>query len=179
MMGQLAGVSLKAIRQIEQGEEDHVNVGALKRILACFALSVSAVEDTSLSVHTNRIMPRDELIEKLKSIGTAITKPYEIQRIRLFGSYAREEAKDDSERLHYDAIIKQTITKKFNEIPWAEVRAIRNRSSHNYFSIDPNIIWRYINEELPAIEAGIRNILKQRYRIADVQDYTDWFASTP
>ena len=67
MMGQLAGVSLKAIRQIEQGEEDHVNIGSLKRILAYFALSLSTVEDTSLSVHTNRIIPRDELIEKLKS----------------------------------------------------------------------------------------------------------------
>ena len=115
-----------------------------------------------------------------------------VQHLGRISLYISETKKEDffEKRLHYDAIMKQidlvgeavsqlvnddpdNITKKFIEIPWAEVRAIRNRSSHNYFSIDPNIIWKYINEELPAIEAGIRNILKQRYRISDVQDYTD------
>ena len=113
MMGQLAGVSLKAIRQIEQGEEDHVNIGSLKRILAYFALSLSTVEDTSLSVHTNRIITRDELIEKLKSIRTAITKTYGIQRVRLFGSYAREEARHDSD---VDILLTPSRPLNFKEI---------------------------------------------------------------
>ncbi|HYX38454.1 MAG TPA: HepT-like ribonuclease domain-containing protein [Oligoflexus sp.] len=114
-----------------------------------------------------------------------------VQHMVRISSYLSETSQDEffAKRLNYDAIMKQTdllgeivsqlvhddpdnITKKFNEIPWAEVRAIRNRSSHNYFSIDPNIIWKYVTEELPDIEAGIRNILAKRYRTTQVEDYS-------
>lgn len=96
-MGELVGVSLKAVRQVEQGEEDHVNVGSLKRILAYFALTLSTVENTSIPLHRDGIIPKHELMEKLKSIRSAISKPYGIQRMKLFGSYARGEAREDSD----------------------------------------------------------------------------------
>ncbi|HYX38453.1 MAG TPA: nucleotidyltransferase domain-containing protein [Oligoflexus sp.] len=112
-MGELAGVSLKAIRQVEQGEEDHVNVGSLKRILAYFALALSTVENTSISLPRNRIIPRDELFEKLRSIRTAISKPYGIQRMRLFGSYARGEAREDSD---VDILLTPSHSLTFKEI---------------------------------------------------------------
>ncbi|WP_218109770.1 nucleotidyltransferase domain-containing protein [Oligoflexus tunisiensis] len=112
-MGELAGVSLKAIRQVEQGEEDHVNVGSLKRILAYFALALSTVENTSISSYSDRIIPRDELMEKLKSIRAAISKPYGIQRMMLFGSYARGEAREDSD---VDILLTPSRSLTFKEI---------------------------------------------------------------
>lgn len=112
-MGELAGVSLKAVRQVEQGDEDHVNVGSLKRILAYFALTLSTVENTSISVHRNGIIPRDELMEKLRSIRTAISKSYGIQRMRLFGSYARGEAREDSD---VDILLTPSRSLTFKEI---------------------------------------------------------------
>ncbi|WP_141730920.1 HepT-like ribonuclease domain-containing protein [Oligoflexus tunisiensis] len=113
-----------------------------------------------------------------------------VQHMVRISHYLSETSQKEffEKRLNYDAIMKQidllgetvsqlvnddqdNITKKFIDIPWAEVRAIRNRSSHNYFSIDPNIIWKYINDELPDIEAGIRNILAKRYRTTEIKDY--------
>lgn len=113
-----------------------------------------------------------------------------VQHMIRISHYVSETSQDEffSKRLNYDAIMKQidllgetvaqlvnddpdNITKKFIEIPWAEIRAIRNRSSHNYFSIDPSIIWEYINDELPDIETGIRNILAKRYRTTNIEDY--------
>jgi uncharacterized protein with HEPN domain len=113
-----------------------------------------------------------------------------VQHMMRISQYLSETTKDEffAKRLNYDAIIKQidllgetasqlfnddsdNITKKFIEIPWAEVRAIRNRSSHNYFSIDSNVIWKYINDELPSIEEDIRSILAKRYRTTEIEDY--------
>jgi predicted nucleotidyltransferase/DNA-binding XRE family transcriptional regulator len=96
-MGELAGVSLKTIRQVEQGEEDHVNVGSLKRILAYFALTLSTADNTSTPTYADGIIPHDALMEKLRSIRTATSKAYGIQRMRLFGSYARGEARENSD----------------------------------------------------------------------------------
>jgi predicted nucleotidyltransferase/DNA-binding XRE family transcriptional regulator len=96
-MGELAGVSLKTIRQVEQGEEDHVNVGSLKRILAYFALTLSTADNTSIPTYKDGIIPREELMEKLRSIRAATSRAYGIQRMRLFGSYARGEARENSD----------------------------------------------------------------------------------
>lgn len=113
-----------------------------------------------------------------------------VQHMMRISQYLSETTKDEffAKRLNYDAIMKQidllgetvsqlfnddpdNITKKFIEIPWTELRAIRNRSSHNYFSIDPNVIWTYINDELPGIEEAIRSILAKRYQTKEIKDY--------
>ncbi len=96
-MGELAGVSLKAIREIEQGREENVNVGALKRILAYFALTIHVAEDTSIGSHSDAAISREDLMERLRSISVAIKQKYDIQRVRLFGSYSRGEARPDSD----------------------------------------------------------------------------------
>lgn len=81
-----------------------------------------------------------------------------VQHMMCISQYLSEKTKNEffTKHLNYDAIMKQidllgetlsqlfnddpdNITKRFIEIPWAEVRAIRNRSSHNYFSIDPTL----------------------------------------
>lgn len=127
-------------------------------------------------------------MSRAKSSHTHLVKM--VQHMMRISQYISETSQEEffSKRLNYDAIMKQidllgetvaqlvnddpdNITKKFIEIPWTEIRAIRNRSSHNYFSIDPNIIWKYINDELPDIETGIRNILAKRYRTTKIEDY--------
>lgn len=64
------------------------------------------------------------------------------------------------------------VVLKFPDIPWAQIRALRNRSAHNYFSMDPKIIWDFVTDEIPAIEHELRRILEKRYRITEVEDYT-------
>lgn len=38
---------------------------------------------------------------------------------------------------------------------------MRNRISHGYFSIDFDIIWKTIEQELPTLEAQVQDIYKK------------------
>ena len=96
-MGELTGVSTKALRQLEQGHEENVNFGSIKRILAYFGLTLSVIQDHSIKEYRSGIIERMDLLNRLKSIKIAIEKPFDIRRLRLFGSYARGEARDDSD----------------------------------------------------------------------------------
>lgn len=77
--------------------------------------------------------------------------------------------------INFDAILKQidllgeevsklfnddpdNIMKNFPNLPWAGMRAIRNRSTHNYFTINPQQIWEYITDDLPNIEKEVRGL---------------------
>jgi uncharacterized protein with HEPN domain len=35
------------------------------------------------------------------------------------------------------------------EIPWADIRGMRNRVAHEYFGIDVNVLWQTVREDLP------------------------------
>jgi len=45
------------------------------------------------------------------------------------------------------------------EIPWADIVAMRNRLIHGYFDVNLDIIWRTVNEEMPPIARQIENLL--------------------
>ena len=44
-------------------------------------------------------------------------------------------------------------------IPWHEIVAMRNRLVHAYFSINLNIVWRTVQEDLPELIAQLERIL--------------------
>jgi uncharacterized protein with HEPN domain len=39
-----------------------------------------------------------------------------------------------------------------SEIPWAQMRGMRNRMAHGYFDIDLNIVWDTVKSSLPELE---------------------------
>lgn len=45
------------------------------------------------------------------------------------------------------------------EIPWADIVAMRNRLIHGYFDVNLDIIWRTVTEEMPPIARQIENLL--------------------
>lgn len=45
------------------------------------------------------------------------------------------------------------------DVPWPAIVSMRNRLIHAYFDVDPDIPWRTVTEELPALEAKLRRIL--------------------
>ena len=44
-------------------------------------------------------------------------------------------------------------------IPWREIVAMRNRLIHGYDSIDKDILWEVVTNDLPPLAAGIEQIL--------------------
>lgn len=96
-MGALVGVSEKAVKEIEQGREEHVNFGTMKKIFAYFGLTLVALRDTSIIEPKAGILDGMDLINRLKSIKKAVEIPFGIESIKLFGSYSRGEAREDSD----------------------------------------------------------------------------------
>jgi uncharacterized protein with HEPN domain len=43
-------------------------------------------------------------------------------------------------------------------IPWSAIIAMRNRLIHAYFDIDPDILWRTVQEEIPSLLRLLRSI---------------------
>ena len=49
---------------------------------------------------------------------------------------------------------------KYPEIPWAKIIGMRNRLIHEYMSVDLDLTWGVVKEELPALKKSIEKILK-------------------
>lgn len=45
------------------------------------------------------------------------------------------------------------------EVPWRQLRGMRNRMAHGYFEIDMDIVWATVTESLPELEEHLRRIL--------------------
>jgi uncharacterized protein with HEPN domain len=56
--------------------------------------------------------------------------------------------------------IPDTVTKMHPDIPWDEIRAIRNIVVHEYFGVNLNIIWHTTQVNLPSIIDKLEQILK-------------------
>lgn len=59
-----------------------------------------------------------------------------------------------------------TVTKDFrdkhNEIPWANIVAMRNRLIHVYFDIDLNRVWDTLTDDLPPLIVALEKVLSQQ-----------------
>ena len=47
------------------------------------------------------------------------------------------------------------------QIPWAELRGLRNLLAHDYFGIDLELLWHTLNAEVPQLRAPLETILLQ------------------
>lgn len=44
------------------------------------------------------------------------------------------------------------------EIPWAQMRGMRNRMVHGYFDVDLNIVWDTVQSSLPELDSQLRKV---------------------
>ncbi len=53
------------------------------------------------------------------------------------------------------------ITNRYPDIPWDEMRAMRNIVIHEYFGVNLNIIWHTTQVNLPSIVDRLKEILEK------------------
>jgi uncharacterized protein with HEPN domain len=56
--------------------------------------------------------------------------------------------------------IPRGVEKRFPELPWAQIRGIRNRVVHGYDEIDVAIIWNVVQSELPPLVPLIERVIR-------------------
>lgn len=58
-----------------------------------------------------------------------------------------------------NGLSKETI-QQIDVIPWRQIYALRNRIVHGYASVDYQIIWETITEDIPKLGEELEDILK-------------------
>lgn len=53
------------------------------------------------------------------------------------------------------------VRKNYPEIPWKDMAGMRNKVIHEYFGVKLNIVWRTVNEEIPALKPLFEKILAE------------------
>lgn len=97
-----------------------------------------------------------------------------LDSIRRIASYTADVSKKDflENFMMQDAVIRQieiigeasnSISEEFQEehdqLPWLQMRAIRNKIVHDYRGINLHIIWDTVQKDLPLLEKQVREIL--------------------
>jgi len=57
--------------------------------------------------------------------------------------------------------IPESVMQAAPEIPWADIRGMRNRIAHEYFGIDLQVLWETVIEDLPQLRPAFRALLER------------------
>ena len=106
----------------------------LEHILEALKRIFDYVEDIDEVVFLNNALVQDAVLRNLEIIG---------------------EASNRLLRYHNNFI------EKYPDVPWEDMYWMRNRISHGYFSIDFEIIWKTIEQDLPLLWDQIQAIYKK------------------
>ena len=55
--------------------------------------------------------------------------------------------------------VSEDIQKQHTDIPWSQMKAMRNILIHEYFGIDIDVLWQTIQEDLPPLAASFKKVL--------------------
>jgi uncharacterized protein with HEPN domain len=61
------------------------------------------------------------------------------------------------------ASVPDEIRSKYPDIPWRDVKGMRNKLVHQYFGINMEVVWQTVQEDLPMLMPILENILKQEH----------------
>lgn len=57
--------------------------------------------------------------------------------------------------------IPSSVKRHYQQVPWEDIAAMRNKLIHEYFGADVDIIWHTIQEDLGPLEATVKEIVKE------------------
>ena len=60
--------------------------------------------------------------------------------------------------------IPEDIQKKYPDVPWSDMRGIRNVVTHEYFGIVLEVVWETVQDDLPPLALRLQEILDREGR---------------
>jgi uncharacterized protein with HEPN domain len=55
--------------------------------------------------------------------------------------------------------IPDEVKQRYSDVEWQDIKDFRNLLIHEYFGVDLEIVWKIIQEDLPALIKAVRTIL--------------------
>ncbi len=109
-------------------------------------------------------MPRRDFKLRIEDILEAIEKALRYTKDMSFDNFAADEKTIDAVVRNVTVIgeaarhVPDEITSKHGEIPWAEMRDIRNVVVHEYFGVSTKILWETILNDLPPLAEALKKL---------------------
>ena len=54
----------------------------------------------------------------------------------------------------------KSVRDKYANIPWKQVTGMRDKMTHEYFSVDLEVVWRTVHDDLPPLRDTAKKILE-------------------
>ena len=54
--------------------------------------------------------------------------------------------------------IPEDVRREYSDVPWSEMAGMRDKLIHGYATIDLQIVWTTIQEEIPALASQIKSV---------------------
>ncbi|ADW20762.1 MULTISPECIES: DUF86 domain-containing protein [Thermus] len=55
----------------------------------------------------------------------------------------------------------EEIKSRYPEIPWRRVVGLRNVVAHQYFAVDPEVVWTIAKEQVPTLKETLQRMLRE------------------
>lgn len=86
--------------------------------------------------------------------GDELIQSWMVRHIQIIGEAARG--------------LSPELRNRYPEVPWLDIMDMRNVLVHEYFGIDPDIVWRVIDQELPDLKRKVVAILEELGRAGEM-----------
>ena len=102
----------------------------------------------------------DDILEAIEKIG-------HYTRSLTCDAFAQDSKTVDAVLRNFEIIgeatkqIPEEIRNTYSDIPWREMARMRDKLIHNYFGVNLEVVWKTIQERIPAVEISIREMLAQ------------------
>ena len=64
----------------------------------------------------------------------------------------------------------KSVRDKYANIPWKQVTGMRDKMTHEYFSVDLEVVWRTVHDDLPPLRDTAKKILEDLAQESEDKD---------
>jgi uncharacterized protein with HEPN domain len=57
--------------------------------------------------------------------------------------------------------VPETVRQTHQQVPWRQIRGMRNRIVHGYDTVDLEVVWKAVRDELPPLVPTLERILRE------------------
>jgi uncharacterized protein with HEPN domain len=105
-----------------------------------------------------------EAIERATSYLESLQKLEEFQQSQQVQDAVVRNIEIIGEAVNQIQALAPDFIDRYPEVPWAQMRAMRNRVIHGYFFVDPKIVWTTVKDDLPRLKRQIDGLLAELRR---------------